>query len=239
MTYIDSTDLGIAANICIDGYNPIGHVNNNKIYNNTQAYNIFCDGAKWKKEQSHTPKQGNVLNNYINTFTDYFHSNACVQDLKNIINKIKSYKRILFIANGGSHVGVACHMEEDFAKLAGIPCLTLSNPGYITCLGNDYGFDQIYVEWLKINKKIDDLVIAISSSGESPDIVSAAVSIKKPDLITLTGFNPNNTLSKLGSLNIHVDSDSYGIVENLHGIILHMVLDILVEEKLVKEKRTN
>ena len=171
-----------------------------------------------------------VLSLYQNNIATFLQSKECKYCIEKIIDKIHHYKRILLIANGGSN-SVILHFEEDCSKMAGIPCLTLSNPCYITCLGNDCGFDQIFVEWLKSHKQEGDLIIAISSSGESPDIINAAEYVGVANLITLTGFKKNNKLSKLGTINAHVPIKDYGVVENLHSLILHIVLDVLIEER--------
>lgn len=176
------------------------------------------------------PKDKTMLDSYQLAFNDYFNSEDCARDLELVVNKIQQYKRILLIGNGGSHT-ICLHIEEDMSKLAKIPCLTLSNPGYITCLGNDYGFDQMYREWINSQSQEGDLLIAISSSGESPDIINAVETFGKIDTITLTGFRKDNRLAKMGHINVWIDSNSYGIVESLHATFLHLVLDTLIEER--------
>lgn len=171
-----------------------------------------------------------IRKNYKHAFSTYLGGVELNRQLISIVEMIKKHDRILLIGNGGSHVGVCMHFEEDCTKLAGIPCLTLSNPGFVTCLGNDCGFENVYVEWLKCHQQKEDLIIAVSSSGESPNIVNAVKSTGKPT-ITLTGFEKNNRLSQLGHINLHTPFKNYGIVESLHATILHMVLDILIEQQ--------
>ena len=181
-------------------------------------------------------KWPHILSQYKYEIGSFLGTAECKRAVKRIIDKIQYYKRILLVANGGSN-SVILHFEEDCSKMAGIPCLTLSSPCYITCLGNDCGFDQIFVEWLKSQKQEGDLIIAISSSGESPDIINAARYVRAAELITLTGFNVGNTLSKLGAVNVHVPIKNYGLVENLHSIILHVVLDALIAEQKDTEQQ--
>jgi D-sedoheptulose 7-phosphate isomerase len=95
-------------------------------------------------------------------------------------------------------------MMEDFAKVARYETFSFSDAALITCLANDHGFENAIAEWLKIYFKQGDILIAISSSGESKNILNAAdyVLSQKASLITLTGFNDHNKLHKKGEVNL-------------------------------------
>jgi len=163
----------------------------------------------------------------------YLLSSQGQSDILKVANKIKQYDRILLIANGGSLVGCAQHFEEDCTKLYGIPCLTMSNVGMMSALANDEKFENIYKYWLDFHLTLGDLVIAISSSGKSANIIRGAKLVGQNNLITLTGFEKNNPLSTRGSINVWIDSTSYGVVESVSAAFLHMVLDVLVEERKI------
>lgn len=142
--------------------------------------------------------------------------------------KSGSVKRIFFIGNGGS-MAICSHMMEDYAKIGRFPTFAFSDAALITCYANDYGYENAMAEWLKVHMVPGDLLVAISSSGESKNIVNAAHAAleKGGQVLTVSGFNPDNTLSKMGSINFHTPVRNYGIVECFHQVILHAILDSL------------
>ena len=171
------------------------------------------------------------IQNYHQKFSEFFDSQKLKEEIKNTIVLIKKIKRIFFIGNGGSNA-ICSHMAEDFSKIAKIPSLSFSDAALITCYSNDYGYENAIAEWLEIHFQEDDMLIALSSSGNSDNIVNAAKFVKKINgkIVTLTGFNKNNKLSSLGDINIHIDNNRYGIVECFHEVILHSIVDTLQNE---------
>ena len=164
----------------------------------------------------------------INEILDNGDSNLIEKSVK-IINKIiKQNKRIFIIGNGGS-ASIASHVSVDFTKVAKIKSSTFNNSNFITCFANDYGYENWVKEAIKAHCLKDDLVILISSSGRSPNIIKAAQKTKKLKLklITFTGFNKSNSLKKLGNLNFWVNSRAYNIIENTHLIWLLAVNDLI------------
>lgn len=143
---------------------------------------------------------------------------------------VKKCNRIFFIGNGGSY-SICAHMAEDYTKVAGIPSLSMADPSLLTCYANDYGYEEAYKKWLESFYNDGDLLVAISSSGESANILNATNYVKSRNgaVITLSGFKPNNSLSNLGDVNFHVSKENYGIVECFHQIMLHIILDSLVD----------
>ncbi|HTB32518.1 MAG TPA: SIS domain-containing protein, partial [Bacteroidia bacterium] len=141
-------------------------------------------------------------------------------------------KRIFFIGNGGSN-SICSHMMEDFAKMGRFPTFSFSDAALITCYANDYGYENAMMEWLKIHFTDDDLLIAISSSGESKNILNAVEYVKSTQqkIITLSGFKKDNSLSRSGNLNIQLSVSNYGIVECFHQVILHIILDVVTGTK--------
>ena len=180
-----------------------------------------------------------ILTNYSNTLLDVVNN----EDWENKVDDISdwildsNYQNIFLVGNGGS-CAVAMHMAEDFAKVAKIPAYSFSDGPTITCFSNDYRYENAIVEWLKVYWKYDDdnILIAISSSGESKNIINAVKYVSSTytpiPLVTLTGFSPNNTLNGLyAAFKIHVPSEDYGIIECLHQIFLHAVLDRVCQLK--------
>ena len=139
--------------------------------------------------------------------------------------------KLIFIGNGGS-AAIASHMAIDYWKNAGIPALCFNDGAQLTCLSNDYGYEAVFVKPIQVFAKSGDILVAISSSGQSPNIlqgVKAAIGIGCK-VITLSGFSPLNPLRKLGDLNIYCASHKYGFVELTHQLVLHMILDLMCTE---------
>jgi D-sedoheptulose 7-phosphate isomerase len=147
--------------------------------------------------------------------------------LEKKILEIKKKKYSIFVYGNGGSAAVASHFNIDAFNKCGIKSNTLGDKSLITCLANDYGFENlIKISLLRFATK-KDLVILISSSGESRNMINAAkfCKNKKIFLITLTGFNRNNSLKKLGNINLWVNSKEYNYIENIHQLWLLSALD--------------
>ena len=103
----------------------------------------------------------------------------------------------------------------------------------LTCLGNDYGYEHVFSKQIELHGTKNDILVAISSSGNSKNIINAVnMGIKKKMfVITLSGFKENNKLKNLGDFSFFVSNEKYGYVEILHLIILHSFLDILANSE--------
>ncbi len=141
-------------------------------------------------------------------------------------------KKVMFIGNGGS-AAIASHMAIDFWKNGGIKATAFNDPSLLTCLGNDYGYDQVFAKPVEMFGEAGDLLIAISSSGNSANILNGARAAKARGcrVVTLSGFGPDNKLRKEGAVNFYVPSREYGPVEVLHQFLCHYILDILLKER--------
>jgi D-sedoheptulose 7-phosphate isomerase len=135
-------------------------------------------------------------------------------------------KRIYIVGNGGS-AAIASHAAIDLWKNGGIPTLTFNDSSLLTCISNDIGFEDVFAAPLEMFASEGDLVICISSSGNSADIVKAChtATQKNCHVITLSGFSPDNKIRALGNINFFVPSLSYGFAEIIHQYILHCILD--------------
>lgn len=139
-------------------------------------------------------------------------------------------KKVIFIGNGGS-AAIASHMAVDFWKNGGIKATAFNDSSLLTCLSNDFGYEQVFARPIETFAEAGDLLIAISSSGNSPNILNGVKAARERGLkiITLSGFKPENKLSSLGDLNFFVPSEEYGPVEVLHQFICHYILDICMK----------
>ena len=158
-------------------------------------------------------------------------ANLIEQSVQLIQRSIHNKSKVYIVGNGGS-ASIASHVSVDFAKVARVPSSTFNNSNLITCFANDYGYENWVVEAIKAYTNINDLIILISSSGTSKNIVNAAQYCKDNyiDLITLSGFTKDNPLSTLGNVNFHIESTEYNYIEMSHHIILLALVDIFVKK---------
>ena len=177
------------------------------------------------------------LDNYFNTLTKHIkknQSNDKIVKLSKLISNIKKKnKKILVFGNGGS-AAIVNHFTVDITKMYKVKCINLNESSIITCFSNDFGFDNWIKEAINYYADKDDLVILVSSSGMSMNMVNGGKKAiqQKCKLVTFSGFNKNNKLRKLGNINIWVESNIYNFVENLHQIYLLSVVDLLLKIKI-------
>lgn len=146
-----------------------------------------------------------------------------------IIDQAAAGGKLLFIGNGGS-AAIASHMATDFVKNAEIPAMAFNDSSLLTCISNDLGYKRVFEKPINMLAEPNDILIAISSSGESENILlgaNAAIA-KGTEVITLSGFDENNPLRRLGKINFYVPSTSYGHVEIVHLFICHSLVDIII-----------
>jgi D-sedoheptulose 7-phosphate isomerase len=135
--------------------------------------------------------------------------------------------KIIFIGNGGSSA-ISSHMATDFSKNGGMRAIAFNDAPTLTCLGNDFGIDEIFAKQLEFYALPGDLVIIVSSSGKSKNILRAAEQAFEMglDLVTFSGMNPNNVLREKGLLSFYVPAKDYGLVEMTHLALLHSILSV-------------
>lgn len=141
---------------------------------------------------------------------------------------LRSANKVFVVGNGGS-AAMASHVATDLMR-AGKAAMTLTDPAILTCMTNDGNYAHAFGDQLSLLARGHDALIAISSSGKSPNIHNACRVAKrfKLDVITFSGFNSTNELRGLGSVNFYSPSSSYGIVEMAHHVILHAVTDAVL-----------
>lgn len=173
------------------------------------------------------------LDDYFNRYRKAIFNKEIYEALvkmKTLFKKVAANDRkIIFAGNGGS-ASIANHCAIDFSKNTRIRSQSFSESSLITCLANDCGYENWLSRAIELYGDSGDAAVLISSSGQSPNIINAANTCKKKKIhvVTLTGFDQNNTLCKLGDLNFWVDSRAYNIVENTHQIWLLTVGDMII-----------
>ncbi|MBV05653.1 MAG: phosphoheptose isomerase [Acidobacteria bacterium] len=141
--------------------------------------------------------------------------------------------KIIVVGNGGS-AAIASHLTVDLTKAAGIRTVNFNEPTLLTCFANDYGYEHWVEKALDYHADKGDLLILISSSGESANIANGARRAKALGLsiLTLSGFASDNRLRSLGCVNLWVNSHTYNIVENVHQIWMLSIVDYLVADNV-------
>tara|TARA_B100000287_G_C20399574_1_gene689052 strand:+ start:236 stop:790 length:555 start_codon:yes stop_codon:yes gene_type:complete len=153
--------------------------------------------------------------------------------LQDLVNETKSLNSKVIIAGNGGSASIASHISIDLTKQAKIRTVNFNEANLITCFSNDFGYENWLVKSIEYYSDRNDLIILISSSGKSSNMVNAAkfIKMKKMKLITFTGFDIDNPLKKLGDLNFWVNSKSYNIIENTHQIWLTILCDSIVGKR--------
>ena len=136
----------------------------------------------------------------------------------------------ILLAGNGASASIASHLATDFSKQGGVRAMAFNDANLITALGNDCGYQHWIARALDFYADKEDVLILISSSGKSPNVVEAAKHAKELGLYiaAFTGFAPDNPLGAAADLNFWVDSRSYNIVECTHMIWLTAVVDLLI-----------
>ena len=179
------------------------------------------------------------LDEYFDDFkkTINFNSGEIKKKLINLkkifITTKKNRKKILIFGNGGS-AAIASHFSVDLTKNAKIRCTNYNEPDLITCFSNDFGYERWVEMAIKYYGNKGDVLIVISSSGKSKNMINACFAARKrkfSKIITLTGHLINNPVKKLGDINLWVNSKAYNYVENIHQFWLLSLIDLLIGEK--------
>lgn len=146
-----------------------------------------------------------------------------------VVSEVKALRdrrnSLYFIGNGGS-TAIASHMAIDWLNRAHVSAFALNDGPALTCLSNDYGYEEVFHRQLLQHLRSGDMLMIISSSGKSPNVLRSLQAANGiASIVTFSGFAPDNPLRKFGGANFYVPSSDYGIVETAHLGILHALLD--------------
>lgn len=145
----------------------------------------------------------------------------------------KAGRKIIFIGNGGS-AAIASHQAVDYWKNGGLRAIAFNDSSLLTCISNDYGYVHVFEKPVEMFADPGDVLIAISSSGRSDNILRGCMAAlsKGCELITMSGFAPDNPLRSMGRLNFYAESSSYGHVEITHLTLCHCIVDTIIERRV-------
>ncbi len=152
---------------------------------------------------------------------------AAMSSLVEWLDALRARGGHLYLVGNGGSAGIASHAVTDFLKFGKLRATTLHDPSLLTCMSNDFGYEVAFARILATVASRNDVLFAISSSGQSENIRNAAAEMRKlgGKVVTLSGFKRANPLRSLGDLNIWLDSSDYGMVEIGHQFVLHNLAD--------------
>jgi D-sedoheptulose 7-phosphate isomerase len=141
----------------------------------------------------------------------------------------RDHTKVIVIGNGGS-CAIASHLHNDLCKAVGVRAMVFNELALLTAMANDDGYHTVFHRPLDLWADRGDLLIAVSSSGESSNIIKAATlsADKGCRLLTMSGFKPGNALRRLGDVNVYVPAGEYGYVEMAHSVIGHCITDLAI-----------
>lgn len=140
---------------------------------------------------------------------------------------VRAAGKVIYLVGNGASASMASHFAADLAKNAHVHTQVFTDIALMTAVANDLHYDQVFVEPLRRRMHPGDMLVCISSSGNSPNVVNAAAFAAERDgmVVTLSGMQPSNKLRALGELNFWVPAPSYGLAETAHAAILHYWMD--------------
>ena len=181
-------------------------------------------------------KENKFINKYFDDYNKLLLSNfdevkkKLILIKKNFLQIKKNKKKIIIFGNGGS-AAISSHFSVDMTKNANIRCINFNEPDLITCFSNDFGYDNWLLNSIKFYGDKGDILIAISSSGKSKNIINGCAAAKKKKfskIITLTGYSINNPVMKKGDINLWINSKAYNFIENIHQFWLLLLVDLVI-----------
>ena len=178
------------------------------------------------------------VNNYLKDLSSLLEPHEEIKDkivkVKDIlIDAKKKNKKIMIFGNGGS-AAIASHVSVDLTKNAKIRSTNYNESDLITCFSNDYGYERWIEKAIDFYADQDDVLILISSSGQSKNMINACKAAKNKKLskvITFTGHQKDNPLSRMGDINFWINSKAYNFVENTHQVWLLTIVDLIIGKR--------
>ena len=177
----------------------------------------------------------NYLTDYLNKFAKILikHNNKDFLKIAKILKEVKSNKKKLILVGNGGSAAMASHVSVDLTKMCKIRAVNFNEADLLTCFSNDYGYENWVQKALSFYADKGDLLICISSSGESRNIINGAKFAKKNGckVVTLTGFSKKNKVRKIGHVNLWLESQNYNFIEMAHHTWLLSIVDFIAKAK--------
>jgi D-sedoheptulose 7-phosphate isomerase len=140
---------------------------------------------------------------------------------------LKKNRGIIYLIGNGASASMASHMAADLAKNGRLHTEVLTDQSLISALSNDISYEDVFSDPLSVRAREGDMLVAISSSGGSPNILKGVAEAKKHGMsvVTLSGMKEGNPLRASGTLNFYLPAETYGAAESTHAAVLHHWMD--------------
>lgn len=151
--------------------------------------------------------------------------------LKSLTLKARTHNRQIFLIGNGASSSMASHIAADLCKNGQLATRCFTDASLLSAIANDCGVEELFAEPLRRQAHAGDILVCISSSGESPNIIQACKVAKEMGLtiVTLSAMGNKNRLRTYGDINFYVPAANYGFAETAHAAILHYWVDVIVE----------
>lgn len=179
------------------------------------------------------------LNTALNTLQGFMADSANIDAIAKIALQIadcyRKQGKVIIFGNGGSMCDAMHFAEELTGKFRrdrqALPAIAISDPSHITCVGNDYGFDEIFARGVQAYSMPGDIVIGLSTSGNSPNIIKALNSAQSRGCITVALLgNDGGKLAGVCDYEIIVRAETSDRVQEVHTTILHILIETIENE---------
>src|SRR3990167_1179096 len=159
--------------------------------------------------------------------------------LYELTDQIRQEKRVIYFIGNGASASMASHYSADLAKNGKLHTQVLTDLSLITAVSNDIHYHQVFSEPLKYRIRPKEMLIAISSSGNSPNILEGVKTALEfgATVITLSAMKEDNHLRKVGHLNFYIKTKAYGMSETGHNAILHHWIDLMMENEQMENEQ--
>ncbi|MBF0207311.1 MAG: SIS domain-containing protein [Oligoflexia bacterium] len=156
-----------------------------------------------------------------------------IRILLEFIRDLKDRNKSLYFIGNGASAAISSHFATDFTKRGKFRAFSFNDGVLLTCFNNDYSLEASFSEILKCYMQDGDCLFAISSSGQSKNVLEAVRCVKenynKSKVVTYSGISIDNPLRQLGDFNLYLNSSSYGPIESGHSFFIHMLLDLYMK----------
>jgi len=151
---------------------------------------------------------------------------ACAALARRVRDCAAAKRRVYFVGNGAS-ASMASHFSTDLAKMSGAPTEVFTDAALVTATGNDMGYAETFAFPLRQRMVPGEVLVAVSSSGNSPNVVKAVQAARELGgySVTFTAMGQNNAMRALGDLNFYIPASTYGMAESGHAALLHFLID--------------
>ncbi|WP_237182486.1 D-sedoheptulose-7-phosphate isomerase [Roseomonas marmotae] len=176
-------------------------------------------------------------NSWLGQYFDLYRSALATENINeklvafhDLCLQVRERKGKLMFAGNGASASIASHGAVDFTKQGRVRAMDFNEPNLITCLSNDFGFENFMAKAVEFYADDGDVLVLISVSGKSPNAVAAAEYARSRGLkvVSFTGSASDNPLRGLSDIDFWLGSRAYNVVEGMHNIWLTTVVDMLV-----------